>query len=365
MKLNKFFMLGLAGLAFAACSSDDEVSSAGLDGDAVVRVNIVTAGSTRAVDTPVAGEDLSGQAVVVKSVKLILTAEKGGDTKDFSSLDQINNPEKPVIFEGVRNPSKLEVFINGGKAENLTLQEVVETGLAAPMYAAKTGAEFGEPVDEKSNGKTVKTYKVTLNPQHETALVEFSGIKHADHQGKPCAFKTITLDGIFMDNIQTAEGGDRATYESWELAKKGAPTFEVINEDFMTPDKVWPAAVEQQAKCYAYNMFPGTCASLVLAASNITANDGFDALLTNGYARVARYKLDVTKMTSEQKQALGANDEGYITEFKAGYVYRIKDIVVPDEAWGPTPAGGEDVNVLVVEVTVNPWKLVSGTVEWN
>ena len=358
-------MLGLAGLAFAACSNDDEVSSAGLDGDAVVRVNIVTAGSTRAVDTPVAGEDLSGQAVVVKSVKLILTAEKGGDTKDFSSLDQINNPEKPVIFEGVRNPSKLEVFINGGKAENLTLQEVVETGLAAPMYAAKTGAEFGEPVDEKSNGKTVKTYKVTLNPQHETALVEFSGIKHADHQGKPCAFKTITLDGIFMDNIQTAEGGDRATYESWELAKKGAPTFEVINEDFMTPDKVWPAAVEQQAKCYAYNMFPGTCASLVLAASNITANDGFDALLTNGYARVARYKLDVTKMTSEQKQALGANDEGYITEFKAGYVYRIKDIVVPDEAWGPTPAGGEDVNVLVVEVTVNPWKLVSGTVEWN
>lgn len=358
-------MLGLAGLAFAACSNDDEVSSAGLDGDAVVRVNIVTAGSTRAVDTPVAGEDLSGQAVVVKSVKLILTAEKGGDTKDFSSLDQINNPEKPVIFEGVRNPSKLEVFINGGKAENLTLQEVVETGLAAPMYAAKTGAEFGEPVDEKSNGKTVKTYKVTLNPQHETALVEFSGIKHADHQGKPCAFKTITLDGIFMDNIQTAEGGDRATYESWELAKKGAPTFEVINEDFMTPDKVWPAAVEQQAKCYAYNMFPGTCASLVLAASNITANDGFDALLTNGYARVARYKLDVTKMTPEQKQALGANDEGYITEFKAGYVYRIKDIVVPDEAWGPTPAGGEDVNVLVVEVTVNPWKLVSGTVEWN
>ena len=357
-------MLGLAGLAFAACSNDDEVTSA-MDGDAVVRVNIVTAGSTRAVDTPVAGEDLSGQAVVVKSVKLILTAEKGGDTKDFSSLDQINNPEKPVIFEGVRNPSKLEVFINGGKAENLTLQEVVETGLAAPMYAAKTGAEFGEPVDEKSNGKTVKTYKVTLNPQHETALVEFSGIKHADHQGKPCAFKTITLDGIFMDNIQTAEGGDRATYESWELAKKGAPTFEVINEDFMTPDKVWPAAVEQQAKCYAYNMFPGTCASLVLAASNITANDGFDALLTNGYARVARYKLDVTKMTSEQKQALGANDEGYITEFKAGYVYRIKDIVVPDEAWGPTPAGGEDVNVLVVEVTVNPWKLVSGTVEWN
>lgn len=364
MKLNKFFMLGLAGLAFAACSNDDEVTSA-MDGDAVVRVNIVTAGSTRAVDTPVAGEDLSEQAVVVKSVKLILTAEKGGATKDFTSLDQINNPEKPVIFEGVRNPSKLEVFINGGKAENLELAEVVETGLAAPMYAVKTGAEFGQAVKEEYKGKKVMTYKVTLNPQHETALVEFSGIKHKDHQGKPCAFKSIRLDGIFMDNIQTAEGGNRATYDSWNAAQNGVPTFEVINEDFMTPDKVWPAAVEQQAKCYAYNMFPGTCASLVLAASNITANDGFDALLTNGYARVARYKLDVTKMTPEQKQALGANDEGYITEFKAGYVYRIKDIVVPDEAWGPTPAGGEDVNVLVVEVTVNPWKLVSGTVEWN
>ncbi len=38
MKLNKFFMLGLAGLAFAACSNDDEVTSA-MDGDAV-KINI-------------------------------------------------------------------------------------------------------------------------------------------------------------------------------------------------------------------------------------------------------------------------------------------------------------------------------------
>lgn len=354
-------MLGLAGLAFAACSSDDEVTSAGLDGDAVVRVNIVTAGSTRAVDTPVTGDDLSEQAVVVNTLKLKLTAEKGGDEIAFNSLEEAKN----YTFEGVRNPSKLEVFINGGKAENLELAEVVETGLAAPMYAAKTGAEFDEPVDEISNGKTVKTYKVTLNPQHETALVEFSGIKHADHQGKPCAFKTIKLDGIFMDNIQTAEGGSRATYDSWNAAQNGVPTFEVIGEDFMTPDKVWPAAVEQQAKCYAYNMFPGTCASLVLAASNITANEGFDVLFTNGYARVANYKLNVEGMTEQQRQDLGADENGKITEFKAGYVYRIKDIVVPDEAWGPTPAGGEDVNVLVVEVTVNPWKLVSGTVVWN
>ena len=360
MKLNKFIMLGLAGLAFAACSNDDEVTSA-MDGDAIVRVNIVTAGSTRAVDTPVEGVDGTEQAVVVKTLKLVLTAEKGGATKDFNSIDDAKN----CLFEGVRNPSKLEVFINGGKAENLELAEVVETGLAAPMYAAKTGAEFGEPVDEISNGKTVKTYKVTLNPQHETALVEFSGIKHADHQGKPCAFKTITLDGIFMDNIQTAEGGSRATYDSWNAAQNGVPTFEVIGEDFMTPGKVWPATVEQQAKCYAYNMFPGTCASLVLAASNITANEGFDVLFDKGYARVARYKLYMNGINEDWKAELGADAEGYITEFKAGYVYRIKNIVVPDEAWGPTPAGGEDVNVLVVEVTVNPWKLVSGTVEWN
>ena len=363
MKLNRLFMLGLAGLAFAACSSDDEATSA-LDGDAVVRVNIVTAGSTRAVDTPVEGVDGTEQAVVVNSLKLVLTAEKGGATKDFTSIEAAKN----CLFEGVRNPSKLEVFINGGKAENLTLAEVVETGLAAPMYAAKTGAEFGTPVDEISNGKTVKTYKVTLNPQHETALVEFSGIKHADHVADKtsCAFKTIQLDGIFMDNIQLAEGGARASYDSWTNAQAGAPTFDVIGEDFMTSGKVWPAnTADGKPQCYAYNMFPGTCASLVLAASNITANDGFDALFSTGYARVARYKLYMENMNENWKTELGANAEGYITEFKAGYVYRIKDIAVPDKAWGPTPEGGEDVNVLVVEVVVAPWKLVSGTVEWN
>ena len=181
-----------------------------------------------------------------------MTAEKGGATKDFNSIDDAKN----CLFEGVRNPSKLEVFINGGKAENLELAEVVETGLAAPMYAAKTGAEFGEPVDEISNGKTVKTYKVTLNPQHETALVEFSCINMLTTKENLVPLRP--LHWMVFSWITSKQQKVAAVLHMIP----GMPHRMVFllsknsGEDFMTPGKVWPATVEQQAKCYAYNMFP-------------------------------------------------------------------------------------------------------------
>jgi len=53
MKLNKFFMLGLVGLAFTACSNEEEDVNLNTLGDRVVKMSISREVVTRAVDAPV------------------------------------------------------------------------------------------------------------------------------------------------------------------------------------------------------------------------------------------------------------------------------------------------------------------------
>ena len=51
MKLNKFFLLGMAGLAFAACSNEDDVAFNAGDGvnkTMVVSIAGISSGTTRA-----------------------------------------------------------------------------------------------------------------------------------------------------------------------------------------------------------------------------------------------------------------------------------------------------------------------------
>lgn len=370
-------MLGLAGLAFAACSSDDEVTSAGLDGDAVVRVNIVTAGSTRAVTDPVGGNDFDTKVVEVNKIRLKLTAGTGGGDITFENGTEgktAMQQAKEHVFTGVRNPQKMEIFINDG-AEKMELNQVINTKLAAPMYASTDAKDFKLVLPEQSGDKnyTVKTYEVTLKPQHKTALLEFSGIKHAEDNAT-CAFAKMTFKGIFMNKIAESEKNlDGFTnFKDWnEVIAKGLDGTYVWDEikddtDFLTSTEAWP----KDNKCYAYNVFGNTktLPILTLYFDGIETKPGFDFFhgATTGYAAVAKYKLNVDGMSEADQTALGVSDKDpYVKKFVPGYVYRINNIVVPDSAIGPTPAGGEDVNVLVVEVTVNPWKLVSGTVEWN
>ena len=57
MKMNKFFMLGLAGLAFAACSNEEEVTSFP-DGGGAVTVKLVNPSVlTKTVTDPTVGND--------------------------------------------------------------------------------------------------------------------------------------------------------------------------------------------------------------------------------------------------------------------------------------------------------------------
>lgn len=374
MKLTKSLFLAFAGLGLFACSNEEIADNGGVQGEATVSVRIDDPTLSRAID---ASAYSSATEVTLNSIKLVLTAQTGGAEKEFT-LAQADNDRAKLLknveeyqFEGVRNPSKMEVFINTTKSSGWTLTEVLNTNLAEPLYASSS--DFISKED--SDGDGINEYEVLLGPAHTVARLEFGGIKHihskkeGSEELKSCMFKTINIDGIFMNNVAGATNG----ITDWTTAQTNTPVHSVIGtEEQPVPfveNQIWPA----DNKCYGYNILPvesGKLPVLTVCFSNITIDttkpeysttvwtnrDGF------GYATVKNYKLD--EASSAYKDAFGVGDNGIITKFPAGYIYQVKSLEIPDEAIGTTITGGEDVHVNAV-VFVSPWTIAEGSVEWN
>lgn len=377
MKLTKSLFLAFAGLGLFACSNEDVTDNGGIQGEANVVVGIDLANlrgnGSRTVDatdeTP-AGETTP---VTLNSVVLTLESQTGvTQTYDFSTELTSNPTTLTYTFDKVRNPTKISVSINGGTSGELHLKDIYDDGLAAPLYAETTN--FGTAQDQGG----VLTYKVTLAPQHEIALLEFKGIKHEEHASEGCLFSSLTFDGMFLNGVKLHETTDGdATFTNWGTAKisTDAPTFTEINQSFLKGSGATPVFPSEGGKCYAYNIFPEegeAMPKLTLCFSNVTLNSGqVIAGWSTGnplYAAVSKYKLTgiatENNGISEANQAkYGVDSDGYLTKFMAGYVYKFKDLVVPDEAFGPTPEGGEDAQVIAT-VTITEWNIVNGTVEW-
>lgn len=86
MKLNKFFMLGLAGLAFAACSNEDEVGNDLSQNSKTITVKIETGGYTTRASGDEAwtdGTNNNQSPITVNTVTLYLLDKDGAivDTK--------------------------------------------------------------------------------------------------------------------------------------------------------------------------------------------------------------------------------------------------------------------------------------------
>lgn len=158
MKISKSLFLAFAGLGLFACSNED-VTENGVQGGADVTVTVNPQGlsrGSRAIDpsNPINGVNGDEQDVDINSIVVKLTAGVGSNEQKFTSMSELTNGT--VTFNGVRNPSKIEVFINGGKAEDWTLAEFYQgnhVGLAAPMYGSADGNEF--ETTTSAEGKTV------------------------------------------------------------------------------------------------------------------------------------------------------------------------------------------------------------------
>ena len=320
---------------------------------------------------------------MINSAKVILHAAQGtpnaGEeqtitlTKD--DLTNINNGT--LTFTNVIAPSSVEVIINGGSKDKLTIDQANTAGLATPMWAEVTTAD-ADAAD--GNGfvwnNDAQQYDVTITPAPRYARLELSNISHGADGADGCIFEAAQFKGLYLNDIYTTEGGTALAsaeganaWASLATDAYAAPTWSPETGDFLAENAMWPA---EDGQCYAYSVFEGKLPIVVFAVDNVTLADNVIIKGWEGSADDCLYAAVGKFVTSEEieeadraKYGVGA-DGKTIETFKAGNIYKITDIAIPDVAWQPEPydPGQQTKYTVVATVKVLPWTIVEGTVEW-
>lgn len=382
MKINKLFMLGLAGLAFTACSSDEDVTTQSKlpAGKGAVTINITSPELTRAIEAGTTANSVD----VTGPVKITLEATKGGNTIELTSEQLASN--STVTFWNVENPTKVTVSMNDGKASYTSDAPTTFTQVPAaiPAYgetstfalSTETGSptvggsdhEAGADADGADDSKVYQLYTATVQLAIPVARLEVSGIQHvlsADgHLADDCAYQTLTIAGVYLDNVYATGSGVTYSNGSFPCVSGIAPTDysyngadgtgieailkdAVTETDFLTVNGVWPTA----GKAYSYYFF---------GADGVNNMPKFKIYFDTSEAKSSDHPLPAPRyamITSYKKDGVE------LTKFEPGHIYRIISAKLTDE----NIIGDEGGNTLYgVEVTVEEatWTVETITADW-
>ena len=382
MKMNKFFMLGLAGLAFAACSNDeDALENSTFEGNGVVTVKIEAPALTKAAGVATTGAN--GSPVSVEGTITVTLTGLDGEGSLYNqsisiSADELDN-QTELKFWNIATPQKLTASINDGKAsyvsEDLSGLQVAAANI--PAYGETTtfnkrgGSGDSPSFDEDGNlvdteagadaddeGKVYQMYDATVTMAIPVARLEVGGIYHEVHaEGDDCIYTKLTLNGAYMDGYCT--GGSTYTNGAFpnSTATAGDYSFDGIHGtgaqsalrdvidpaiDFLTTTSASPAGT------YTYNFYAnGVNPIFKLYFAEAEGTD----VIEPRYAMITRYYTQ--------------NEEGEKVEtvFENGKIYRILKAELTDE----NIIGDEGGNTLYgVEVTVveATWTIVDIQADW-
>lgn len=381
MKWNKYLMLGLAGLAFAACSNEEELGNQFPEGTGAVTIKIVSPAMTRSVETETTGSSVT----VTGPVTITLAATTGGGS--ITLTEQQLTSQNSVTFWNVESPTKVTVTMNDGKnsytsdaptdfedvapasipAYGETSSFTLTSGTASPGEKGGSDYETGANADGSDNSKVYQLYTASVQLAIPVARLEVSGIKHV-HAGSECAYQTLTIAGVYLDNVYATGNGVAYADGAFSCAS-GTPTdysydgehgtgIEAIWKDaavttnFLTADAVWP---ETAGQAYSYYFFGADGADNLpkfkIYFSESEAKDTDSPLPAPRYAMITKYKETAENGGSE------------IIKFEPGHIYRITSAQLTDE----NIIGDEGGNTLYgVEVTVEEatWEVKTIDAEW-
>lgn len=394
-------MLGLAGLAFAACGNEEEVGgNVTPEGNGAVSIKIVAPTvNSRGVVKPDKEED--GKIKVTGDITIALTAKFGSDQDETKTLtiteDEFNKGTSTVKFWNVKSePTKVTVSMNGGIASYSNIK-ITEDGSAdgvpqnmqatdkIPAYGESSTFEYkgntGTPSAEeiKNGGSTGATtgddqkvfymYEATVDLTIPVARLEVSKIHHVNHvtdvPPTSCEYSKLTIAGVYMDNIQEYQDGDYIDYKFPGDNGTTATEFAAILSDkidgeedvrdFLNPNLSWPT---DAAKVFAYNFYaPATDDDIENPA---TVNPSFKIYFD------AAKEADNTPVKRSPRYAKIVNyhnGDGKPMVLLAGHVYRITNVELKDENI-IGHEGGEEQWGVTVTVTEAAWTVETIEADW-
>lgn len=384
MKFSKSLLWAFAGLGLFACSNEEVVDNTQLpDGVGAVTINIVSPSMSRAIVDGTTATSVP----VTGNVTISLEATTGSGSIKLSTEELAE--QSSVTFWNVKEPKKITVSMNGGKASYAddaptiftsepagvpAYGEVGETDITLSSTTAspgdKGGADYETGANSGDENKTYQLYTASVKLAIPVARLEVSGIQHITdtHATGDCAYKTLKIAGVYLDNVYATGAG--VTYASGAFpCATGAPTdysydgthgtgtAAILKDaatvtDFLTANQTWP---ETDGKAYAYYFYGADGADKLpkfkIYFSESESQDATSPLPAPRYAMITSYK-----QTSE-------NGGGQITKFEPGHIYRITSAKLTDE----NIIGDEGGNTLYgVEVTVEEaeWTVETIDADW-
>lgn len=383
MKLNKFFMLAMAGLTMTACSNDDEMGTQLPKGVGAVSVRIANPSMGRAVG---AGHE---DAVIVKAntdVVVELTDDNGAKTYTFTADAWNSTTKKEVKFWNVVNPKSITVAMNGGVVSYTAEKSVAAAELQnvenVPVYGKaskftlssnmeKPNGDHQAGADPEDKDKTYQMNTATVKLAIPVARLEVGSIKHVVHTGEAddnCKYQTLSIAGVYLDNVVpngagveykdgafTNASGTAVDYSFDGVNGTGEEAIlkDAINEEnknFLASGAQWPTV---EGQVFGYNFFGCEAAKMpkfkIYFSESVSANPD-SPLPAPRYAMITKYM-----------NADGTED---LNKFEPGKIYRITGAFLDDKNI-IGDEGGNTTYGVTVTVEEAQWDPVNITAEWQ
>ena len=205
MKLNKFFMLGLAGLAFAACSNEDEVGNDLSQNSKTITVKIETGGyTTRASGNGAWTNGANNQSQITVNTVTLYLLDKDGAIVDTKTLEK----KFSDTFHGVSGTvTKIAAVANCQPTASGTWANIVaETFDVADYQTAENAPVYAEAVDITYKNTDTQDgypmYEATLQMATKMSRIELSGNLQCTNLAES-AYKTLTLEYVGINRANT------------------------------------------------------------------------------------------------------------------------------------------------------------------
>lgn len=391
--MNKYFMLGLAGLAFAACSNEeDAISNSTFEGNGVVAVRIVTPALTKAAGSATGGANNSTVSLTGDvTVTLTGTGADGAYNESITiNANDLNKEGTTVLrFWNVKVPQKLTAKINGGVDDysSVDLTGLQKAAAEIPAYGETSAfnktTQSGTPSFDQDNSladteagadagdkdKVYQLYTATVTMAIPVARLEVGGIYHED-DGDGCIFESLTLDGAYLDSYCAAGSKyDAATGKFPNSTVAGLDySFDGTHgtgaqsalRDVISPAVNFLETTQSNAVgAYTYNFYAnGTNPIFKLYFAKATGN-AQNPVNEPRYAMITNYYT----WNDTNEDGIIDEDEKTKTVFENGKIYRILDAELADENIIGDEGGNTlfGVDVTVVEAT---WSIVDIHADW-